>query len=223
MESTSNSNGSSTSNGSDPSNNSNTTNDNVMALQTFSTASNSPTSETLSQVDRDAILHLLTQMRDRLPFLRDISAEDRKTLLGMGDKNRIFAGKVLEVILQNPEFLPRSFNIEQLRQNLATFDHLSTILMALNQLRDLVDATTIAVGTEAFEDALTAYRHAKASDQGASLESMMAEMGQRFARKSKKKWAISLDVLRVGQEENPWVLRQHSARLTGAVDVALPN
>jgi hypothetical protein len=105
----------------------------------------------------------------------------------MGDKNRIFAGKVLEVILQYPEFLPRSFDIDQFQQNLATFDRLSTVLMALNQLRDLVDATTIAIGTAAFEDALTAYRCAKASGHGASLESMMADMKQRFARKVKKK------------------------------------
>lgn len=164
-----------------------TSNGNGIAPQPLSNASNSPTSGLLSQADRDAILSLITQMHDKLPFLRDIAAEERKTLLGMGNKNRIFAGKVLEVVLQNPDFLPRSFDIKQLQQDLATFDHLSTVLMALNQLRNLVDATTIAIGTEAFESALTAYRHAKASSQGASLESMMAEMSQRFVRKSKKK------------------------------------
>ena len=105
----------------------------------------------------------------------------------MGNKNRIFAGKVLEVIQQKSDFLPRSFDIEQFQQELETFDRLSTILMALNQLRDLVDATTISIGTEAYENALTAYRHAKASGQGASLEAMMAEMAQRFARKPKPK------------------------------------
>ncbi|MGG6265608.1 hypothetical protein ACQ4M3_06330 [Leptolyngbya sp. AN03gr2] len=59
--------------------------------------------------------------------------------------------------------------------------------MALTQLRDLVDSTAIAIGSEAYENALTAYRHAKASGQGASLEAMMAEMSQRFARKPKQK------------------------------------
>lgn len=175
VEATSNSNGNSISNG------------NGIASQPRSTMSNSPTSELLSQPDRDLILSLITQMHDKLPFLRDIAAEERRTLLGMGDKNRVFAGKVLEVVLQNPDFLARSFNIEQFQQDLATFDRLSTILMALTQLRDLVDATTIAIGSEAYESALIAYRHAKASGQGASLESMMADMGQRFARKSKKK------------------------------------
>jgi hypothetical protein len=51
----------------------------------------------------------------------------------------------------------------------------------------LVDATVIAIGSDTVEDALTAYRHAKASGQGASLEAMMADMGQRFARKPRRK------------------------------------
>ncbi|MBW4526698.1 MAG: hypothetical protein KME18_16160 [Phormidium tanganyikae FI6-MK23] len=157
-------------------------------LPSFSSdASSSTSAEHLSQSDRDNILNLITQINDFLPFLRDLSAEERKSMLGMGNKNRIFAGKVLEVIQQKSDFLPRSFDTEKFQQDLATFDRLSTILMALNQLRDLVDATTIAIGTEAYENALTAYRHAKASGQGASLESMMAEMAQRFARKPKQK------------------------------------
>jgi hypothetical protein len=105
----------------------------------------------------------------------------------MGNENRVFAGKVSEVIQQKSDFLPRSFNIDKFHQDLATFDRLSTILMALNQLRDLVDATTISVGSEAYENVLTAYRHAKTSGQGASLEAMMAKMAQRFARKPKQK------------------------------------
>jgi hypothetical protein len=157
-------------------------------LPSFSTDTfGSPNAERLSQSDRDTILQLITQINTLLPFLRDLSAEERKSTLGMGDKNRLFAGKVSEVIQQKSDFLPRSFDIDQFHQDLATFDRLSTILMALNQLRDLVDSTAIAIGSEAYENALTAYRHAKASGQGASLESMMAEMSQRFARKPKQK------------------------------------
>jgi hypothetical protein len=141
----------------------------------------------LSQSDRDQILELIHQINAKLPFLQDLTAEERRSLLGMGDKNRIFAGKVLEVIQQQPDFLPRSFDMHQFQQNLETFDRLSTILRALTQLHALVDATVIAIGSDTVEDALTAYRHAKASGQGASLEAMMADMGQRFARKPKRK------------------------------------
>jgi hypothetical protein len=141
----------------------------------------------LSQGDRDTILNLIAQMRLLLPLLQDITLEDRKGMAGMGTSNRAFAGKVLEVINQNADFLPRSFNVEQLQADLNTFDRLSNILMAMTQLCNLVDATAIAIGTRAYEQSLVAYRHAKASDQGASLDDMMAEMKQRFVKKTGKK------------------------------------
>jgi hypothetical protein len=144
-------------------------------------------SERLSVSDQDAILNMLAQLREQLPFLRDLTAEQRRASLGMGNKNRIFAGKVLEVVRQTPDFLPRNFDMDQFQTDLETFDRLSPILMSLTQLRDLIDATMTAIGTDAYEQALNAYRHAKASGQGASLDGMMAEMSQRFNRKSKKK------------------------------------
>jgi hypothetical protein len=61
--------------------------------------------------------------------------------------------------------------------------------MALTQLCNLADATATSIGTQAYEQSLVAYRHAKASGQGASLESMMTEMKQRFAKKTRKKKA----------------------------------
>jgi hypothetical protein len=140
----------------------------------------------ITDQDRDTALALITQLRSYLPMLQDIKAEDRKALSGMGDKNRAFAGKVLDVISQNPDFLPRSFDVEKLRQDLESFDRLSMIQMRLTQLHDLIDATLISTGSDAYTQALAAYRYAKASDQGASLEAMLSEMSQHFAKKTKK-------------------------------------
>jgi hypothetical protein len=143
--------------------------------------------EALSQGDRDELMQMIVQMKERLPFLQDITTEERRAMAGMGNSNRAFAGKVLEVVSQNDDFLPRSFNVEQLRADLATFDRLSSLVMSMTQLCDLMDATAIAIGTQAYEQSLVAYRHAKVSGHGASLDGMMAEMSQRFAKKTKKK------------------------------------
>jgi hypothetical protein len=156
-------------------------------LYTILEATPNSSTDPLTLDDQEAILLLLAQIRAQLPFLRDLTAEERKNSLGMGDKNRVFVGKVLETIRQTPDFLPRSFDIEQFQDNLTTFDRLTPIYQSLTQLRNLVDATMTAFGTETYEQALIAYRHAKASGQGASLDGMMAEMSQRFNRKSKKK------------------------------------
>jgi hypothetical protein len=141
--------------------------------------------DAISETDREMALSLIAQLRNQLP-LRNLKASDRQSLAGMGDQNRVFTIKVLDIVNQHPDFLPPTFNVDKLRQSLTTFERLESILTALNQLRDLVDATAISVGSEAYNQARVAYRYAKASDQGANLEGIVEEMGQRYSRKSKK-------------------------------------
>ena len=67
-------------------------------------------SATLARKEKDAVLQAIATIKEKLPFLIDLSAEERKALPKMGDKSRAFVGKALEVATQNPEFLPRSFD-----------------------------------------------------------------------------------------------------------------
>jgi hypothetical protein len=104
----------------------------------------------------------------------------------MGDKSRAFVSKALEVARQNPDFLPRSFDIDEMRKDVQLFEAMYPIVVALAQLQELVDDTTMAAGSEAMAAALQVYNYAKASGQGAGLEGMVEELGQRFARRTRK-------------------------------------
>ncbi|MEH2085393.1 hypothetical protein [Nostoc sp.] len=148
--------------------------------------STTPISATLAQTDRDAVLQAITIIKEKLPFLVDLSADDRKTLPKMGDKSRAFVSKALEVAAQNPEFLPRSFDLDEMRKDVQLFEALYPVLLSLTQLQELVDDTSLAVGSEAYAAALQVYNYAKASGQGAGLDAVVVEMGQRFARKPAK-------------------------------------
>jgi hypothetical protein len=144
-------------------------------------------SDRFTPSDREEALNLLMLLRDVLPALRDLTADERRSLPGMGDANRTFAGKVLEVILQNPDFLPRTFDPDRYQQRLETFDNLSTVSRRMTQLLDLINATMTAIGSEIHEDSLAAYRYANASGQGASLDAAKADLKQRFTSNSKGK------------------------------------
>jgi hypothetical protein len=146
-----------------------------------------PAADGFTSSDREEALKLLMLLRDVLPPLRDLTVEERRSLSGMGDANRTFAGKVLEVILQNPDFLPRTFDIDQYRQKLETFDNLSAVSRGMTQLLDLINATMTAIGSEIHDDSLTVYRYANASGQGASLDAAKADLKQRFTSNSKGK------------------------------------
>ena len=143
-------------------------------------------SATLDQADRDAVMAAISTIKDRLPFLLDLAPEERKTLPKMGDKSRAFVSKALEVATQNPDFLPRSFDLEEMRKDVQLFEALYPLLLSLTQMQELMDDTCMAVGSEAYAAALQVYNYAKVSDQGAGLDSMVEEMGRRFARKSRR-------------------------------------
>ncbi len=144
-------------------------------------------SATLTPADRDAILAAIATIKQKLPILMDLTTEERKALPKMGDKSRAFVSKALEVATQNPDFLPRSFDLEEMRKDVQLFEAMYPIVMAFLQLQELLDDTYVTVGSEAYAAALQVYNYAKASGQGSGLDAVVEEMGQRFARKSRKK------------------------------------
>jgi hypothetical protein len=93
----------------------------------------------------------------------------------------------LEVAAQNPDFLPRSFDLDEMRRDVELFEALYPILLSLTQLQELIDDTFVAVGSEAYAAGLMVYNYAKASGKGAGLDAALDDMGRRFARKSSRK------------------------------------
>jgi len=126
----------------------------------------------------------IATIKQKLPFLIDLSPEERRALPHMGDKSRVFVSKAADVAAQNPDFLPRSFNVEELCRDAELFAALQPITLALTQLQELVDDTQVEVGGEAYAGALVVYNYAKNSGQGLALDSVADELGRRFARKA---------------------------------------
>ncbi|MEH1943511.1 MAG: hypothetical protein V7L01_25285 [Nostoc sp.] len=144
-------------------------------------------SASLSPADKEAVMQAIATIREKLPFLVDLTTEERRTMLKMGDKSRAFVSKALEVATQNPNFLPRSFDLEEMRRDLTLFETLYPVLLSLTQLQELVDDTCIASASEAYAAALAVYSYAKASGDVTGLDAVIDEMGRRFNRRSKKK------------------------------------
>ncbi|MGA9996216.1 MAG: hypothetical protein WBP93_12430 [Pyrinomonadaceae bacterium] len=143
-------------------------------------------SAALSQADQQAVLAAINTIKQKLPFLIDLTPEERRTLPKMGDKSRAFVTQALEVATQNPDILPRSFDVEEMRKDVELFLALSPLLAALSQLQEFVEDTYLAVGSEAYTAALLVYQYARAGGQGAALDGALDALSQRFARKSGK-------------------------------------
>lgn len=139
----------------------------------------------VSAASRDAVLDHIEQIRALLPFLLDLSPEDRQALPKMGDKSRAFVSQALQLAEQDDSYLPRSFDVAEMKRDVALAEQLYPIVVALKQLSEFVDDTYVQVGSEAYTAALVVYQSAKRSGGGAALDDLLDALGQRFARKSK--------------------------------------
>lgn len=139
----------------------------------------------LSPADQQAVLAAINTIREKLPFLVDLSSEERHALPKMGDKTRGFVSQALTLATQNPDILPRSFDVDEMRKDVDLLDALSPVKLALAQLDELVDDTLLEVGSEAYSSALLVYQYARAAGKGAALDGALDALGQRFARKSR--------------------------------------
>jgi hypothetical protein len=143
-------------------------------------------SATLSDADQQAVLTAINTIREKLPFLLDLSPEERKALPRLGDKSRGFVTQALEIASRNPDILPRSFDVEEMCKDVELLDAVLPVMLALAQLNELVEDTYIEVGSEAYAAALNVYQYTRAAGKGAALDGALDTLSRRFARKSGK-------------------------------------
>jgi hypothetical protein len=143
-------------------------------------------SASLPAPDATTILAALADIRKKLPFLIDLTPEERRNMLKMGDKSRAFVNQSLTVATQNADILPRAFDVDEFQKDVALLAALEPVMAALTQLQELIEDTYLEVGSEAYAAALAVYGYARAAGKGAALDGLLDSMAQRFARKTRK-------------------------------------
>ena len=141
-------------------------------------------SATFPTADQEAVMAAITTIRQKLPFLIDLTLGDRKTLVKFGDKSEAFVRKAIEVAALNPTMLPVSFDLDAIRKDAQLFDDLAPIRLTIDQLQKQLDDTAMKAGSQAYAAARTIYASTK-SNGGAALETATGELRQRFTRKGK--------------------------------------
>ena len=158
-------------------------------------------SANLSPEDIAAVQEAIVTLKQKLPFLIGLTKEERISMLKLGDKSRAFVQKTMELVKQNQDFLPRSFDVEEMQKDVDLFNDLYPILLSLQQLNEQVE-DTLVVGSEAYAAALVAYRYAKDANMGAGLDGVLDDIGRRFARKSSKTAANSSETAEPVGDQN---------------------
>lgn len=138
----------------------------------------------------EAIAKIATHVegiRAELPFLLDLNTLDRRRLLIMGSGSQGFADDAVTLAEQQSQILPRSFDVAELKKDRDLFSAMTQVQNLIDPLKDMIDDTVVAVGSDLYQGSLEVYTYAKAAGKGAGLEERVKSMGKHFARRRKTK------------------------------------
>lgn len=91
------------------------------------------------------------------PSLIALTAEERRTMLKMGDGTEPFVEKVLDYIDSNPQFLPTIVNAVEMKKDWKVWGQLIPILRMVDQLQSNLNDTIMEAGSEVYADCLGYY------------------------------------------------------------------
>jgi hypothetical protein len=136
----------------------------------------------LKPAEKNEVLELINQINQKLPFLVNLTPDERHSLPKMGDKSFSFVEKALELAQQNLNLVPPYVNIDELRRDFELARSLRDILNVVSQLYEKLSDTYLAVGSEAYTAALQFYNSAKLASKSnvPGTDVIVDELGKRF-------------------------------------------
>jgi len=144
-------------------------------------------SAVVSDEDRVAIAGAIQTIKATMPFLLDLTPVEKKALAKLGDKSVAFVDRALELATQNPDFLPRSFDLAEMQKDVDLFNSLNAIRQSVVQLLELLEDTAMQAGNEAYSAGLVIYHFAKDTHMNSEgLDQLVDELSKRFQRKRKQ-------------------------------------
>lgn len=136
----------------------------------------------LSSGDFNQIINRINAIKGALPFLVNLTADERRRGLKMGDKSLAFITKCLEYASAHPNLVPPYLNVPEFQKDHALRDQLVQIIRELNSLVEAVDDTILALGKEEFEHALIFYNSVKQAAKGnvPGTGAIVEDLAERF-------------------------------------------
>lgn len=130
---------------------------------------------------------------DLLPLLQTLSAEDRKELFKLGEKNLPFLLKNMEYAEGNPELVPVFLDLPMMARDVNGNARLTGYARQLQPLMVALDDTITLTGSEALQGAMMFYHNVKLlSFNGVTkAKAIYDDLSIRFPGKRKRAGAAS--------------------------------
>ena len=157
-------------------------------------ATQTQTTEPLTEAQLDSINGSLAAIDTQLGFLVGLSPDERQRLAKMGQKTRAFVEDAITAGTGNPGMLPRSLDPVKMRGKMVLADQLREFNAKVVQLAERLDDTLTLAGSEMYEDARLIYKLTKTKAKADGLNAAAAGMSRRFASQGRKASASTTDL-----------------------------
>lgn len=116
------------------------------------------------------------------PLLVSVTPATKKVMVKMGDGSEAFCRKALEVMEENLSLMPRGFDLDEMKRDLAERDAIDARVVKLTRLLEQLRNTQMAVGSDVMVSALEGYAVLKAVGRGEGVQELRKLLGRRFDR-----------------------------------------
>ena len=142
----------------------------------------------LSVADIQAIKDAFTAILTKLPFLVNLTVDERRKVFKTGPDRLSFVKNALTGAVANPDIFPNSLSVPAFQRDVDLLDALSQLKALADSLASQIDDTRLAVGGEAMQEATQVYNYVKeAAKTTPGLKPLADQLGEQFQRAGRAK------------------------------------
>ncbi len=148
-------------------------------------------SAALTETDKTAVLEALGQAKDKMPFLINLTGQERHRSRKMGSKSVEYVNLSLQGSRSFPSLIPPSVDLAEFSKDVTLVNQLLAIRIEVEALLEGIDDTMLAAGADAMQFADLVYSYLKTgSKSNAGVKGITADIAKRFVKRSKTTEAL---------------------------------
>jgi hypothetical protein len=138
----------------------------------------------LDSKEMSAIVGLLVSLKEKMPWLVDVTGSEKHNGFIVGDDTLPFIKKALEYANKHPEIVPSFIDMERWNEKNEVFLHLRELWRTLGELFESVEDTQVVQGHEVSGYALAFYSAAQdaVKHNVSGSKSIVDDLGKRFTK-----------------------------------------
>ena len=141
-----------------------------------------------------ASLEAVKALDKSLDFLISLSPDARKHMIKLRADHVDFVHQMKSVCNQQPDFLPRQFELAEFDLDVALSSQLEQLETAISNFARRVEDTMMGVRSDMYAGALEAYNYLRIAKEGDGLDVHRRELGLFFKRKSLSPDAVDAEL-----------------------------